>query len=170
MLSSVSLVVASSRLGLAQRGDQWVALAALSLLADVDVLAFPLGIPYSAPLGHRGATHLLAFAMFAGCAAAALGWRTGLRPLRRLLVTCLVEVSHPLLDAMTDGGLGVALLWPFSNACFVAPWRPIPVAPIGSRMLSSRGLHVLAVEASWSMPLLVWAVWPRSSRRAISNR
>jgi inner membrane protein len=147
-----------------------VALAALSLLADIDVLAFRLGIPYSAPFGHRGATHSLAFALFAGCAAAALGWRAGLRPLwRLLLVTSLVAVSHPLLDAMTDGGLGVALLWPFSNARFFAPWRPIPVAPIGSGMLSSRGLHVFAVEAVWSLPLLVWALWPRSSPRAVGS-
>jgi inner membrane protein len=143
------------------------ALAALSLLADVDVLAFRLGIPYSAPFGHRGATHSLAFALFTGCTAAALGWRAGMQPFWRLfLVTALVAVSHPLLDAMTDGGLGVALLWPFSNARFFAPWRPIPVAPIGARLLTSRGLHVLAVEAVWSLPLLLWAIWPRSSRPA----
>ena len=62
-----------------------VALVALSLLADVDVVAFRLGIPYSAPFGHRGATHSIAFAMLAGAAAAALlprSWRgpSGLAP------------------------------------------------------------------------------------------
>jgi inner membrane protein len=137
-------------------------LGALSMLADVDVLTFRLGIPYSAPFGHRGVTHSLLFAMLAGTAAGlwlAQGGRWPFWP--ATVVACLVAASHPVLDAMTDGGLGVALLWPFSNARFFAPWRPIPVAPIGARMLSSRGFHVLAVEAIWSVPLLIWAAWPR---------
>jgi len=139
-----------------------IALAILSLLADVDVLAFRFGIPYAAPFGHRGATHSLAFAMLVGMTAAMLLAREGRWSFSRTaVVACAVAVSHPVLDAMTDGGLGVALLWPFSNARFFAPWRPIPVAPIGARMLSSRGFHVLWIEAIASLPLLVWAVWPR---------
>ncbi|MES2393408.1 MAG: metal-dependent hydrolase [Acidobacteriota bacterium] len=39
--------------------------------------------------------------------------------------------SHGLLDALTTGGRGVALLWPFSEARFFAPWRVIRVSPIG---------------------------------------
>jgi inner membrane protein len=77
------------------------------------------------------------------------------------MLAVAVAASHPLLDAVTDGGLGVALLWPFSNERFFAPWRPLPVAPIGARMLSPRGLHVVLVEMLWSWPLLVWALWPR---------
>jgi inner membrane protein len=137
-------------------------LMALSILADVDVLAFRFGIPYSAPFGHRGATHSLVFAVVVGSATALLLARCERRSFRRAaIVACLVAISHPLLDAMTDGGLGVALLWPFSNARFFAPWRPIPVAPIGTRMFSSRGLHVVLVEALWSLPVLIWAAWPR---------
>lgn len=139
-----------------------IALAALSLLPDLDVLAFCLGIPYSAPFGHRGATHSLVFALVAGTAAAALLTREGHGSFSRTaVIACLVAVTHPVLDAMTDGGLGVAFLWPFSDARFFAPWRPLPVAPIGARILSSRGLHVLWIEAIGSLPLLVWAVWPR---------
>jgi inner membrane protein len=139
-----------------------VTLSVVSVLADADVLAFRFGVPYSAPFGHRGATHSLLFAMLAGIAAAALLARGSRWPFwRAAVVACLVAASHPLLDAMTDGGLGVALLWPFSNARFFAPWRPIPVAPIGAGMLSSRGLHVFMVESIWSLPLLVWAAWPR---------
>jgi inner membrane protein len=141
-----------------------LALVALSLLADLDVLAFRLGIPYAAPFGHRGATHSILFAIAVGAAAAVLLARERRWPLARLtVVACAVALSHPLLDAMTDGGLGVALLWPFSNARFFAPWRPIPVAPIGARMLSGRGLHVLWIEAIGCLPLLAWALWPRSS-------
>jgi inner membrane protein len=140
-----------------------LALSALSLLADADVVAFRVGIPYSAPFGHRGATHSLVFALLAGMVAAVLLARDPRWPFPRIaVIACLVAVSHPVLDAMTDGGLGVALLWPFSNARFFAPWRPIPVSPIGSRMLSGRGIHVLFIEAIGSLPLLVWAAWPRA--------
>ncbi|MEP7347936.1 MAG: metal-dependent hydrolase, partial [Gemmatimonadaceae bacterium] len=54
-----------------------------------------------------------------------------------------------------------ALLWPFSNVRYFAPWRPIPVAPIGLDFLSERGLRVALTElAIFSIPLL-YGVWPR---------
>ena len=164
-VAHIAVAVAAARPLEQSRRLSWraaLALTTLSLLADVDVLAFRFGVPYSAPLGHRGATHSLLFAVIAGTATALLLARSGGRSFfRTALAACLVAVSHPLLDALTDGGLGVALFWPFSTARFFAPWRPIPVAPIGARMLSGRGLHVVAVEALWSLPLLVWAAWPR---------
>jgi inner membrane protein len=113
------------------------------MLPDLDVLAFRFGIPYAAPFGHRGATHSLLFALVMGSLFGAVR-----RERFFWLLAVVVALSHPLLDSMTDGGLGVALFWPFSNERFFAPWRPIPVAPIGAGMLSTRGLHVLAVEAS----------------------
>jgi inner membrane protein len=64
----------------------------------------------------------------------------------------LAAASHPLLDALTNGGLGVALLWPFSDARFFAPVRPIHVAPLGLHGLRARGVALLASEACW-----VWA-------------
>jgi len=147
-----------------------IAFGALSVLADADVIAFRLGIPYSAPFGHRGATHSVMFALLAGCAFAALLSRgTDRRFWSLALIASVVAVSHPLLDAITDGGLGVALLWPFSNARFFATWRPIPVAPIGARMLSSRGLHVLLIETLWSSPLLVWSLWPRRAKSLVAT-
>lgn len=81
------------------------------------------------------------------------------------LLAVVVAVSHPLLDSLTDGGLGVALFWPFSNERFFAPWRPIPVAPIGAGMLSARGLHVLLVELLWSAPLVIYGALPQRSVR-----
>src|SRR5262245_15441197 len=103
----------------------------LSLLPDADAFGFPLGVPYEAPWGHRGATHSLVFAtgiaVLAGLVASALR----LAAFRTALIAEVVVASHGLLDAMTDGGLGCALLWPFSNERMFAPWRPLPVAPIG---------------------------------------
>lgn len=145
-----------------------VAFSALSLAPDLDVIAFRLGIPYGAPFGHRGAAHSLCVALALATVAAVT---TRLRPEQiaggqtraRLWALCAaVAATHGLLDTLTDGGLGIALFWPLSNDRYFAAWRPIPVAPIGGRMLSSRGLRVLGIEALQFAPLLVWAVWPRS--------
>ena len=58
----------------------------------------------------------------------------------------LVLASHGLLDTMTDGGLGAALLWPFSLTRYFAPWRPIPVAPIGLDFFTLDGAMVALTE------------------------
>jgi inner membrane protein len=176
-LGHVAIGLASRRWYERQVAPRWTAIGsaavwgALSMLPDLDVVAFHFGIPYGAPFGHRGATHSFAFAALTG----ALAWpvaRVARLPVRRtvLLVAALVA-SHPLLDCLTDGGLGCALLWPFSNARFFAPWRPLPVAPIGAAFLSARGLRVALVEMAWFFPAWLYAVWPvrgrpRRARRA----
>jgi inner membrane protein len=57
--------------------------------------------------------------------------------------------SHPLLDAMTSGGLGVALAWPWSEQRFFAPWRPIRVSPFAPQFFSARGVSTLLSELRW---------------------
>src|SRR5262245_8368277 len=116
--------------------------SALSLLPDVDVIGFPLGIRYEDEWGHRGATHSFVFALAVAAVVGLIARAAKLPGWRTFLVAAMVVVSHPLLDTMTDGGLGCALLWPFSDERFFAPWRPIPVAPIGPRFLSARGLRI----------------------------
>lgn len=62
----------------------------------------------------------------------------------------LATASHGLLDTLTDGGRGIALLAPWSGERFFAPWQPVAVSPIGlRRFLSARGVEVLASEATW---------------------
>ena len=81
-----------------------VAMAGLSMLPDADVLAFPLGIPYEAPLGHRGAAHSLVFALGTGSLCGLVA-RLRRKPwLSLAIVSVCVVASHPLLDAMTTGG------------------------------------------------------------------
>lgn len=142
--------------------------SALSLLPDVDVIAFALGIPYSAPWGHRGATHSLAFAAIVGMVAyiAVRGARWE-RPARTALIVALVVASHGVADAFTDGGLGSALLWPFSDQRFFAPWTPIPVAPIGLGFLSATGLRVAVIELLLFAPLFAYGLSP--ARRRITS-
>jgi inner membrane protein len=126
-----------------------VAGAMVAMLPDFDVIAFKLGIAYADDFGHRGASHSLLFAacigLLGGIFAASLQCRRALAGL--WLFAC--TASHPLLDALTNGGLGVALFWPWSDARLFAPWRPIAVSPIGAGFFSARGLAVLGSELRW---------------------
>jgi len=138
-----------------------VGLAALSVLPDVDVIAFRLGIPYSNPYGHRGMTHSFLFAAAVGLLVA-LGLALRRRPvLLDALLATLVVASHGVLDAMTTGGLGIEFLWPVDTHRYFLPWQLIPVAPIGGRMLSARGLSVLLTEVVLFLPAWAYAFWPR---------
>jgi hypothetical protein len=104
--------------------------SALATLPDPDVIGFALGVQYGDPWGHRGAAHSLLMAAALSIVLSAIARRRRL-PLGRIaLFTVIVLASHGLLDTMTDGGLGCALLWPFSLTRSFAPCRPIPVAPI----------------------------------------
>jgi inner membrane protein len=142
---------------------------ALAELPDLDVVAFRLGVPYGAPWGHRGAVHSLAFAAACTVAAALLA-RAGRLPVGRMaLAAALGLVSHDLLDTLTDGGMGIALLWPFSARRLFAPWQPIPVAPIGLRVFTARGLSVMLREALIFAPLFVYGSWPRRAPAAPSH-
>jgi len=48
--------------------------------------------------------------------------------------------------------------------------NPIPVSPIGLRVLSARGLYVAGFELLLFAPLLAYAWWPRTNRRAAVAR
>jgi len=125
---------------------------AASILPDFDVIGFKLGIPYASPFGHRGFTHSILFAGF--IALTGMLFHQYLKAAKRtVLLTLFFSVlSHALLDALTNGGLGVALFWPLSNARLFFSWTPIEVSPIGiSRFISERGLAVL-----WSEVKVVW--------------
>lgn len=144
--------------------------SALSLAPDADVIGFKLGVPYHAAWGHRGATHSFAFC-FGAAVVIALCARAFSLPVGRTFVAAAVAlVSHPLLDVVTDGGLGCALFWPLSTERHFAPWNPIPVAPIGKHYFSARGLSVALTELLMFSPLVLYALWPRSAKlRAMSG-
>jgi inner membrane protein len=67
-------------------------------------------------------------------------------------------MSHGLLDAFTDGGLGIAFFAPFDSTRYFFPWRPIAVSPIGiSEFFSLGGLRVLLIEGIWiGIPAGLW--------------
>ncbi len=119
----------------------------LSVLPDADVISFRLGIPYASPWGHRGFSHSLLFASLVPLLF--LPFSRSLRTKRLFLYffAFFSLLSHTLLDAMTNGGLGVGLFLPFSQERFFFSYRPIQVSPISlSRFFSSRGEVVLLSE------------------------
>ena len=127
---------------------RWIAMGAvLTVLPDADTIGFRLGIEYGDLLGHRGLTHSFAFAAVLAGALCALA-REHRRALFLYLFLC--TASHGLLDAFTDGGLGVAFFSPFDSTRHFFPWRPIAVSPIGVHgVFTGRAWAVLASEALW---------------------
>jgi len=121
-----------------------------ALLPDLDVLAFHAGIPYGAAFGHRGFSHSLFFA-----AVIALLGAGGFRVLRARFLTAFLflfvaAASHGILDAFTNGGLGIAFFWPWSAERYFAPAPVIEVAPLSiARFFSARGWAVLQSELGW---------------------
>lgn len=123
---------------------------AASILPDVDVLAFSLGVPYGSAFGHRGFTHSLAFAAAVGFVGALFHRALGSTRIRAAAFLFLATASHGALDALTTGGSGIAFLWPWSEARYFAPVQVIEVSPIGlRRFLSQRGVDVILSELAW---------------------
>jgi inner membrane protein len=121
-----------------------------SVVPDLDVLAFRWGVPYDATWGHRGASHSIAFALLLGLGAVLLAPRLQAQRLTACSFVALAAASHGLLDMLTNGGRGVALLWPLSTERFFFPWRVIEVSPLSlRRLLDGRGLEVLQSELLW---------------------
>jgi inner membrane protein len=135
--------------------------AALSMLPDADVFLVALGASDKGAIGHRGASHSLAFAVAGGLLCAMAAQRLRWPVLRTALYGALALASHPLLDALGAGGRGLMLLWPFSFTRFHSPWRVFPDAPRGVKLFSQAGLIELAVELVIFSPLTAYALWPQ---------
>ncbi|MEO7728969.1 MAG: metal-dependent hydrolase [Burkholderiales bacterium] len=136
-----------------------------SIIPDLDVVSFRLDIPYDSAFGHRGFTHSITFAM-----ALAVCGTFAHRALRASWISAsaflfIATVSHGVLDSFTNGGSGIAFLWPFSDGRFFAPFQVIEVSPIGvARFFTSRGATVFASELLWVwlpgivLGLLLWSL------------
>ena len=142
----------------------WVLGATLAALPDADSIGFRFGIAYGDVLGHRGLTHSLAFAAVLSAAVVALafpGDSAGPVPRAQLwFYLFLATASHGVLDALTNGGLGVAFFAPFENGRYFFPFTPIEVSPISVRaFFTARGARVLASELVWVwVPSILFAV------------
>src|ERR1700740_1302782 len=182
MASLISHAVAALAIGTLFARPQvpkrvWVIGAVCSMLPDIDVLGFRFGIHYGDFWGHRGFTHSLLFAGVIATLALVVGLPRALSGLSRgwlCLYFFLAAASHGILDAMTNGGLGVAFFSPFDNTRYFFPWHPIVVSPISlTGFFSARGTAVLQNELIWIwipagllvlLVLLFRLVFPRGSR------
>ncbi|MBR9921257.1 MAG: metal-dependent hydrolase [Bacteroidetes bacterium] len=145
-----------------------------AILPDADVIGFRFGVEYGSFWGHRGFTHSFLFAALNGLFFTGLFYRKTLwtrTSLWLFIYFFLCTASHPVLDAMTTGGKGVAFFSPWDNSRYFLPWRPIKVSPLGiDRFFSKWGLQVLWSEVKWiGIPGLLLVLVVRGTK-AIINR
>lgn len=123
----------------------------LTILPDIDVIGFRFDISYAHLFGHRGFTHSLFFAGFVSAVSAwvlAKYYALKLAPVWLFLFLCLA--SHGLLDALTNGGHGVAFFSPFSNQRYFFSVQPIEVSTLSiSRFFAGQGIKVISSELVW---------------------
>jgi inner membrane protein len=129
----------------------WALSGLCTVLPDADVVGFAVGVDYEDMLGHRGLSHSVCFAFILGCVVV---WGA-FRELARfstawwslVLYFTVVTISHGVLDALTNGGLGIAFFAPFDTTRYFLPWRPVRVSPISvSAFFSIRGVRILYSE------------------------
>lgn len=145
----------------------WALAVILPLLPDLDVFSTA---PYNSPLGHRGVTHSLLFAMAAGLIAA----RIVARPFRRQWwmlagLYFAVVASHGLLDALTRGGEGIPFFWPLGDR--YGNWGPIPVSDIAFDWPDPRSSRAIRSELLWVWgPMALAVILATAYRRTIVFR
>lgn len=128
--------------------------AICAAIPDLDAIGFYYGIPYDSFLGHRGITHSILFSLLLAFLVVFVFYKRE-KPFSKkytalVLYFFLATLSHPLLDMLTNGGLGVALFAPFTNERYFFPFRPIRVAPISvGGFFTSRGWEVFKSEFIW---------------------
>lgn len=121
-----------------------------SVFPDVDVLGYKYGVLYDSLWGHRGFTHSLVFSFLLPSLFTLffLKKNTPLHITLKIFIIFLVSsVSHSILDAFTNGGLGVAFFSPFSEERIFFDYQPIQVSSFRvSDFLTARGLSVIKSE------------------------
>ncbi len=153
-----SVIAGSSAYGFSSGKESlkfWILSIACSSLPDADVIGYRwLYIPYYDFFGHRGFFHSPFFAALLSILIVCTFYRKEVASSNQwwkyFLYFFILTASHGLLDAMTNGGLGIALLSPLTNNRYFLPWTPLEVSPLSiKRFLSPRGLTVLMSELIW---------------------
>jgi inner membrane protein len=132
----------------------WFLMILSAVIPDADAIGYKLGIPYGSPFGHRGFTHSILFATVWSGLAAFCCFRTRFKSAWVFIFAA--TLSHDLIDACTNGGLGVGFFIPWDNTRYFFPIHPIQVSPLSvARFFTQRGLSILRSEALWiSIPVL----------------
>lgn len=138
---------------------------------DLDTAFFGV-IPYAHFFGHRGFFHspffalsfavTLSFLLFAVSRSCSLCASVGVA-----VAIALAMASHGILDAMTDAGLGVMLLYPFSEERIFLPWRPFYAPPVKISSLSIRQVQRMI---SSELPIVLSCAVLAGTVRFVSGR
>lgn len=123
----------------------WGLAALLPIIPDIDVFSTAA---YGDPLGHRGITHSLVFALV-------LGTLTAGATFRRFRVNwwslaalfCVIIASHGLLDALTKGGADIPFFWPLGDR--YGNWGVLPVSDIAFDLPDPRYSRAIRSELLW---------------------
>lgn len=129
-----------------------------AMLPDADVILFRFGATYDSVWSHRGFSHSLGFALALGLAAALL-LRRSTPPAVAFAFVSFSAASHGLLDMLTNGGHGIAFVWPLSGARYFFDWRPIQVSPLAASRFVAKAAAVARTEVLWIwLPALIVAL------------
>ena len=172
-----SVVAASSGIGFSSGKETlkfWLLSLICSSLPDADVIGYRyLYIPTYEFFGHRGFFHSPFFAALLAIIVVCVFYRKEAIFSRQwwkyLLYFFVLTASHGVLDALTNGGNGIALLSPITNERYFFPWTPIEVSPLGIKaFFSQRGLMVLKSELTWIwIPCLLFVILLKVKRKVL---
>lgn len=170
-----SVVAASSAYGFRFGKESvkfWVLSIICASLPDADVIGYRwLYIPTYEFFGHRGFFHSPFFALLLSIFMVCVFYRKEAIFSKKwwgyFLYFFILTASHGLLDALTNGGNGIALLSPFTNARYFSPWTPIEVSPLSIKaFFSQRGLVVIISELLWIwLPCFLIVVFLKIKRK-----
>jgi inner membrane protein len=156
----------------------------LAVAPDLDT-AFHGIIPYAHFLGHRGFVHSPFFAFLFAVILSSLFYAVA----RNLGFTAFLGItaaftlalaSHGVLDAMTDAGLGVMLLYPLSEERFFLPWRPFYAPPIRLSSISYDKVQMMikselpivfgCIAVSGTIKLMLWFISSKKNSENIKSQ
>jgi inner membrane protein len=157
------------------QGRTWPVAIATAVLPDLDSLLYYFRISYYPTVGHRGFFHSPFLGLIISFLLMILFFRDEAlfsgRWFRYFFVFFLAWASHGFLDALTNGGRGVAFLSPFSSKRYFLPWTPIQVSPMRIKsFFTPRGWSVFKNELVWIwLPGLMLVSLSRLTRLWMKN-
>jgi inner membrane protein len=152
----------------------WVTLAIMAALPDLDVVVYPARLNAPHILGHRGITHSLPFAaVFAALVVRLVfrgrAWRP--RGSGCGLVFFAAMASHGVLDAMTNGGQGIAFFAPVLGRALALPVAADPrVADRRRRVLLDRRACACCRTSCCGVAAVGAHAWWRAARQRPRSR
>jgi inner membrane protein len=130
----------------------WILAFLAPMLPDLDILGQKYyGIAYRDCFGHRGVFHSLFVAFFAALILIILfkllTHPQGFKLSKDSFWAFFLGISsHGMLDALTNGGLGVAVFWPINCNRYFFPIRPLEASPLNIERFLEQGIFIMKNE------------------------